>query len=360
MRIRLAIPLLLTLLVGLASAQNAPSLNVGDPAPAFKPEAWLKGKPVAKFEKGKVYVVEFWATWCGPCIDSMPHLSDMADKLKGKAEFVSVNVWDRDMPGEKEPANAKHRERVGKFVKENDAKMRYNIALDDSSDTLSKNWLFAAGRNGIPCSFIVDQKGIVVWVGHPMEMEKPLEQVIAKKFDMAAAKAQQAKEREQAAAYKKITDDIAEAAKAGDMAKFEEMLAKAPGGTQNVRMGAGLAMGVNPEFALKYIELKINKTEGMEPQDWCGTLGYLASASKVQATKDRAVALSAECVELTKPAMKAVAYVYHARALINASHKDQAGPFLDKASEALKTFEPASGREGLGKFIESVRGSMSG
>src|SRR4051812_41921268 len=124
MRTRLAIPLFLSLLCGLACAQQAPVLNIGDPAPAFKPEAFVKGKSVGSFAKGKVYVVEFWATWCGPCIESMPHLSDMADKLKGKAEFVSVNVWDRDMPGEKEPANAKHRERVGKFIKENDAKMR--------------------------------------------------------------------------------------------------------------------------------------------------------------------------------------------------------------------------------------------
>ena len=61
------------------------SLKVGDPAPALKATKWLQGTEVKSFEKGQVYVVEFWATWCGPCIVMMPHMSDLQQEYKGKA-----------------------------------------------------------------------------------------------------------------------------------------------------------------------------------------------------------------------------------------------------------------------------------
>lgn len=55
-------------LAGPAWAQNdqppSTDLKPGDPAPALKIDKWVKGQPVEAFEKGKVYVVEFWATWC--------------------------------------------------------------------------------------------------------------------------------------------------------------------------------------------------------------------------------------------------------------------------------------------------------
>ena len=49
----------------------------GMAAPAFTADASIKGAEVKALAPGKVHVVEFWATWCGPCIGSMPHLTQL-------------------------------------------------------------------------------------------------------------------------------------------------------------------------------------------------------------------------------------------------------------------------------------------
>ena len=62
------------------------SLTIGSVAPPLDIEHWVqdgkgKFKPVTKFNKDSVYIVEFWATWCGPCIASMPHIVETQKKI---------------------------------------------------------------------------------------------------------------------------------------------------------------------------------------------------------------------------------------------------------------------------------------
>ena len=84
-----------------AATADAPTLTIGSEAPSLDIEHWLsnghgKFEPVTKFEPGKVYVVEFWATWCGPCIASMPHLVGLQQRY-GDQGVMIVSVSDEPL-----------------------------------------------------------------------------------------------------------------------------------------------------------------------------------------------------------------------------------------------------------------------
>jgi thiol-disulfide isomerase/thioredoxin len=155
------------------------TLKPGDPAPKLQVDKWVKGEPVKAFEKGKVYVIECWATWCGPCVSAIPHVTELQKKYEKQGLVViGMNIWENDV-NEVEP-----------FVKKMGEKMDYRVATDsipagkDSSEgKMAVTWMRAAGKNGIPCSFIVDRDLKVAWVGHPMSMDRPLQAVIDGKFD---------------------------------------------------------------------------------------------------------------------------------------------------------------------------------
>jgi thiol-disulfide isomerase/thioredoxin len=171
-----------------------PSLRVGVPAPALAVAKWLKGEPVERLEAGNVYVVEFWATWCGPCRATIPHMTELAHKHSGQATFIGVSVWER--PTEK--TNEGLVALVEPFVKEMGDKMDYRVAVDGIEREMAQSWMTAADKNGIPCAFIVGRDGNIAWIGHPMSMDKVLEEVIAGTFDVQAeAKRQEAEWRRQ-------------------------------------------------------------------------------------------------------------------------------------------------------------------
>src|ERR671913_511304 len=64
------------------------TLRVGDPAPPLEVERWVKGAPIDRFERGTVYVLEFWATWCTTCISEIPHVTELAKKYRDQGVVV--------------------------------------------------------------------------------------------------------------------------------------------------------------------------------------------------------------------------------------------------------------------------------
>jgi thiol-disulfide isomerase/thioredoxin len=169
----------------LLQAADQPTLKVGDRAPKLQVAKWVQGDPVKEFEKNKAYIVEFWATWCGPCRMSIPHLDEVHKKYKDKGLVViGQDVWERDESA------------VAPFIKNMGEKMTYRVALDDKSKSergaMSDTWMAPAGRGGIPSAFLVDKQGRLAWIGHPMELkEKTIEQVLDGTFDLKKAAADQ-------------------------------------------------------------------------------------------------------------------------------------------------------------------------
>jgi thiol-disulfide isomerase/thioredoxin len=165
--------------------------TTGDPAPALSIAHWAKGTEVKRFEKGKTYVVEFWATWCAPCLTSIPHLTALQKKYKGNG-VVIVGVSDEDQ------------DTVRPFLKERGDKMDYTVALDKEAAT-NAAYLGTANQRPLPHAFVVNGDGRILWHGHPMEgLDGVLEKVVAGKWDLEAAK----KEEQQKADERKKIEGI--------------------------------------------------------------------------------------------------------------------------------------------------------
>ncbi|SEN55341.1 Thiol-disulfide isomerase or thioredoxin [bacterium A37T11] len=156
-------------------------LKIGDPAPKITTSGWIKGNPVNKFEKGHVYVVEFWATWCGPCKMAMPHLSKLARKYSGKATIIGFDVLENRYSTNKK---ADYLVKVKQFVDYLGDGIDYTVAADVANDLTWNDWMTAAGLKGIPTSFVINQNGCIAWIGHPFAgLEYVLDRVITGKFD---------------------------------------------------------------------------------------------------------------------------------------------------------------------------------
>jgi thiol-disulfide isomerase/thioredoxin len=165
---------LLAVALSAAFVSTSNAAKLGDPAGALTIKDWVKGKPVNVNDGKNIYVVEFWATWCGPCKVSIPHLSEMQAKFKDKG-VVFVGISD-------EPAGT-----VKPFVEKMGEKMDYIVACDDDRKSNAK-YMEAYDQGGIPTAFIVGKDKSVLWFGHPMsDLESTLEQIIAGKYNLTDA-----------------------------------------------------------------------------------------------------------------------------------------------------------------------------
>ncbi|HYL85026.1 MAG TPA: TlpA disulfide reductase family protein [Candidatus Angelobacter sp.] len=114
-----------------------------DPAPEFKLES-LNGKPLSLAEyQGKVILLNFWATWCGPCRAEVPDLVALQEKYKDQLQILGLVVDDDDLDA------------IKKFAAE--FGINYPVAL--ASDEIRLQY---GGIPALPTSFVIDAQGRVV------------------------------------------------------------------------------------------------------------------------------------------------------------------------------------------------------
>jgi len=157
------------------------TLAIGSAAPPVTDLKWIQGQPVDAFAADQVYVVEFWATWCGPCLQSMLHLSDLQKSYGSQVQILSITDEDQ------EAVNAFLKQKARGIENTWGEVLNYSIALDQKR-TASANWMDNSGQQGIPCAFIVGKSGNLEWIGHPMAIDSPLQAVVAGTWDLNRAR----------------------------------------------------------------------------------------------------------------------------------------------------------------------------
>lgn len=213
-----------------ALAASALAVEIGEKAPTLKGvKQWINGAAVEPAEgDGKtVYVVEFWATWCGPCRMTIPHLNQLHEQLKDRG-VVIVGVTTEDEAT------------VRPFLEQ--MKMSYLVAVD-SDNTTSETWM--KDVDGIPHAFVVGQDGAVLWAGHPMDnLDGVLKDVLEGRYDPEKVKVRRANESE-----------LMEALQRGDLRgagqALDQMLADDPRNMELAQMKAGLLFQAGDHAALK-------------------------------------------------------------------------------------------------------------
>ncbi len=135
---------------------------------AIAAATFLQGEAITEWEEDKLYLLECWASWCGPCVALIPKINDWHAKYYDQGlRVIGMNVWEDDQ------------ESVKAFITEKGDGMAFPTAFVGRGGTFEEAWLEPAGVMGIPHAFFV-RNGKLLFSGHPATVsEAQLEGMLA-------------------------------------------------------------------------------------------------------------------------------------------------------------------------------------
>lgn len=147
----------------LFSKVSLAQIKIGDTAPNIYITDWIQNEPKNTFLKGKFIVIDFWATWCAPCLASMSHMNTLVEENKTKSNLIFLAMSDEA------------KDKILPILSR--VPFKASVVTDTTHFTQDSFEI-----TYIPNCIIIDDKGYVRWTGNPKELTNDIIQdVLAQK-----------------------------------------------------------------------------------------------------------------------------------------------------------------------------------
>ncbi|MEL7499450.1 MAG: redoxin domain-containing protein [Planctomycetota bacterium] len=164
-----------------------PAITVGSDAPEIDVEYWISDDNgyflhTKEFEKGNIYVIDFWSVRWVPATRMLPRLVEIQDKFRDDdVQIISIGLHEPDVVetflDQKVPEQKSGEKKTFRDVTET---LSFTADPDRS---VFNDYFEASGRSQVPCSFVVGKDGKIEWIGHPKDLEEPLSQLVNDEWD---------------------------------------------------------------------------------------------------------------------------------------------------------------------------------
>ncbi|AMA61560.1 alkyl hydroperoxide reductase [Bradyrhizobium sp. CCGE-LA001] len=325
-------------------------LGLGSKAPPIKVESWLRGQPLASFQRGRVYIVDFWATWCGPCVAALPPLTKLQEKHKDiGVEVLGLATYEH--AGTADEARSK----LDAWLTEKVPNPNYRIGFDYTGE-MNKLWMEHSLSFGIPTLFVVDRDGHIAFIGSLMQLDDIFPKILNGAWRTSdEAKAAEAKRIAQGERLAKLMPPL----KAGDWAKalsvVKETLAVTPDSLNYRTLQADLLLHKlrDLESGLPVMRQFVRDAIDKNAEEWMGEAlrqlfnpandnSHLPRAERLEMGKE----LSEHILALNPPqrgdGLKYLIYPTVAQYYYESGNKDRAIELVDAALKSLDSSEPIS------------------